>query len=205
MMQVRDWVWGILACLVLGWALPAAAQESSPSAEEKAMMEKWALYSTPGEAHKHLSGLTGEWEYTMTWWMKPKAPPETSGGTGTAEMILGGRYLSDRYQGTAMGQPFEGHGLTGYDNFRKEYVSVWVDNMGTGVMVTRGKYDPQTKTLRMSGTFDDFMDGKSKTMRTVTTYVDKDTNRFEMYMPGPDGKEFKTMELVAKRRGVAKS
>ncbi len=33
-----------------------------------------------------------------------------------------------------MGMPFEGMGIDGYDNLAKQYVSTWVDNMGTGIM-----------------------------------------------------------------------
>ncbi len=175
------------------------------SADEQAMMAKWAEYSTPADAHGRLAELAGDWEWTMNWWMQPGAPPEQSSGTSKSEMILGGRYLNDHFRGTAMGQPFEGDGLTGYDNHLKEYFSTWVDNMSTGVFVTRGKYDPQAKSLVMTGTMDDFMDGKKKTMRTVLTHVDENTMRFEMYAPGPDGKEFKTMEMVSKRQGAAGS
>lgn len=191
--------------VVLGLAKPALAQEKEMSADEQAMMAKWAEFSTPGEAHGRLAELAGDWDWTMTWWMQSGAQPERSSGTSKSEMILGGRYVSDRITGTAMGQPFEGRGLTGYDNHLKEYFSTWVDNMGTGVFVSRGKYDPQSKSLVMTGTMDDFMDGKKKTMRSVLTHVDENTTRFEMYAPGPDGKEFKTMELVSKRQGASGS
>lgn len=191
--------------VLVGMAKPALAQEKEMSADEQAMMAKWAQYSTPSEAHGNLAEAAGDWEYTMTWWMQPGAAPERSSGTSKSEMILGGRYLEDKVRGTAMGQPFEGRGTTGYDNYSKEYISTWVDNMGTGVFVSRGKYDPAAKSLVMTGTMDDFMDGKKKTMRSVLTHVDQNTTRFEMYAPGPDGKEFKTMEMVSKRQKVSGS
>ena len=49
-------------------------------------------------------------------------------------MILGGRYLEQRYEGTMMGQPFSGIGVTGFDNYKKKFVSTWVDSMGTAIM-----------------------------------------------------------------------
>lgn len=196
----------VLAAAVLaasGW--PAAAQETASremSANEQKMMEVWTQYMTPGEPHAGLAQKAGTWAWTSTWWMQPGAAPETSSGTSEAEMVLGGRYLTEEIEGTAMGMPFQGQSLTGYDNHLKEYFSVWVDNMGTGVMVQRGAYDPATKTMTMSGTYDDPMDGKKKTLRSVTTYVDENTTRMEMYGPGPDGKEFKNFELVSKRTGA---
>jgi len=39
-----------------------------------------------------------------------------------------------------MGMPFEGMGLDGYDNASKEYISIWIDNMGTGIMYMKGKW-----------------------------------------------------------------
>ena len=42
--------------------------------------------------------------------------------------------------------PFEGMGIVGYDNLLKKFVSVWIDNMGTGLMPGTGTYDAATKT-----------------------------------------------------------
>ncbi|MFN2432809.1 MAG: DUF1579 domain-containing protein [Gemmatimonadota bacterium] len=202
-MGKRIRLWGLIGLgLVSTASTPGLGQDRDTSPHEQAMMQKWAAYATPGAAHADLAEFAGDREWTSTWWMHPGAPPETSSGTSTAEMILGGRYLSETMEGTAMGQPFQGRALTGYDNQLQEYFSVWVDNMGTGVLITRGKYDPASKALVMTGTFDDFMDGKKKPVRTVMSRVDENTTRFEMFMPGPEGKEFKTMEVVSRREGT---
>ena len=198
--QLTCFGWLVLCALAV-LSHPMRAQETA-SPEQQAMMEKWASYATPGEAHARLAEAAGDWEWTSTFWMDPTTPPQTSSGTSRGEMMLGGRYLAEQVRGDMWGQTFEGRSLTGYDNHTKEYTSVWIDNMGTGVMVTRGKIDPATGDLVMTGTVDDFMDGKKKAVRTVTKHVDKDTTRFEMYMEGADGKEFKTMELVSKRKAA---
>ena len=71
------------------------------------------------------------------------------------------------------GMPFEGHNLLGYDNFRNEYVSVWRDNLSTAPMVSRGTFDPATKSLTMTATMDDFMSGaRTSWVRQVTTIAD---------------------------------
>jgi hypothetical protein len=185
-------------------AAPAAAQEAEAAAghdDEQAMMEKWAQFATPGEAHQRLARLEGNWDYTMKWWMAPDAEPEESTGTLSASMTMDGRFLVENWEGTAMGQPFKGQGITGYDNFNQEYVSTWIDNMGTGIMVSTGQYDPAQDALVTTGTFDDIMTGeKDKTMRGVQKILDDNTVHFEMYMPGPDGQEFKAMEVHATRK-----
>ncbi len=198
------WIQAPLAVFVaLFMAAPVTAQEAEAAAghDEQAMMAKWVEYSTPGEAHERLAKHAGEWDYTMTWWMGPDAPPQESTGTLSASMTMDGRYLIENWEGTAMGQPFKGHGITGYDNFNQEYISTWIDNMGTGILVSRGTFDPEQNALITTGTFDDIMTGeKDKTMRGVSKMLDDNTLHFEMYMPGPDGQEFKTMEVHAVRK-----
>ena len=183
-------------------AAPAAAQEAEAAAgHDEEMMQKWAEYATPGEAHERLAKLAGDWDYTMKWWMSPDAEPEESSGTMSAALTMDGRFLVEEWDGTAMGQPFNGRGTTGYDNFNQEYVSTWIDNMGTGIMVSTGKYDEAQDALVTTGTFDDIMTGeKDKTMRGVQKILDDNTVHFEAYVPGQDGQEFKTMEIHATRK-----
>jgi hypothetical protein len=204
--MIREkWLHALLGvALALFVAAPAAAQEAEAAAgheQDQEMMAKWAEYATPGEAHQRLAKLAGNWDYTMKWWMSPDAQPEESTGTLSAALTMDGRYLVEEWEGTAMGQPFKGRGTTGYDNFNKEYVSTWIDNMGTGIMVSTGQYDAAQDALVTRGTFDDIMTGeKDKTMRGVQKILDDNTIHFEMYVPGPDGQEFKTMEVHAVRK-----
>jgi hypothetical protein len=202
--MIREkWLHAVLGVAVaLFAAAPVAAQEAEAAAgHDEEMMQKWAEYATPGEAHQRLAKLAGDWDYTMKWWMSPDAEPEESSGTMSASMTMDGRYLIENWDGTAMGQPFKGQGITGYDNFNQEYVSTWIDNMGTGMMVSTGQYDPAQDALVTTGTFDDVMTGeKDKTMRGVQKILDDNTVHFEAYVPGPDGQEFKTMEIHATRK-----
>jgi len=202
--MIREkWLHALLGVAVaLFVAAPAAAQEAEAAAgHDEEMMQKWAEYATPGEAHERLAKLAGDWDYTMKWWMSPDAEPEESSGTMSAALTMDGRFLVEEWDGTAMGQPFNGRGTTGYDNFNQEYVSTWIDNMGTGIMVSTGKYDEAQDALVTTGTFDDIMTGeKDKTMRGVQKILDDNTVHFEAYVPGQDGQEFKTMEIHATRK-----
>jgi Protein of unknown function (DUF1579) len=104
-----------------------------------------------------------------------------------------------RSEGTSMGQPFEGMGIMGYDNEKKQYQSVWIDNMGTGIMTGSGNYDPNTKTLTDQGKFSCPAEGE-KSYRAVLKMKDNDNFTYEWYMAGPDGKEFRAMEIVYTRK-----
>jgi hypothetical protein len=176
---------------------PAAAQQGQ---DEEAMMKVYMQAAAPGAQHQRLAELTGSWQIEFTSWQAPGAPPVE--GTGTAEktMVLGGRYLRESMESSMMGMPFHGLGLLGYDNLRQEYSGVWLDDMSTQLMPYSGQYDPVHKTYTMKGQYLDAASGQLVTARMVTTVVSDKEHRFEMFMPGPDGKEFKGMEMVYTRK-----
>ena len=176
-----------------------SVKQKAPEHDHDAMMEKWKEYSTPNENHKVLDTLVGDWVYTIKWWMSPDAKPEESKGTSEIEWIMGGRFIEQEVEGMSMGQPFEGKGIMGYDNEKKQYQSVWIDNMGTGIMKGSGNYDPNTKTLTEKGTFSCPAEG-GKSYRGVTKILDKDNFTYEWYMNDPDGKEFRAMEITYTRK-----
>ena len=59
--------------------------------------------------------------------------------------------------------------------------------------------DPTGKLFTGTSTYNDPMTGKSHTTKTIIRYADKDNHTMEMYDKGPDGKEFRMMEIVYKR------
>ena len=181
----------IAAGAALAFAQGARAQEMTPE-----MMETWAKFSNPGEHHQHFSEMVGNWTHTVTMWMAPDAPPMESTATSTSELSMDGRWLEEMFSGTMWGMPFEGQNLLGYDNFRNEYISIWRDNLSTAPMISRGTYDPATKTLTMTASVDDFMSGaRDVPVRQVITSPDATHSTMEMYMPAPDGSEFLTMRI----------
>ncbi len=164
-----------------------------------AMQKAWEAYMTPGEIHNMLATEVGSWKNEMTFWMGADAPPEKATSTAEIKMIMGGRYQETNYKGTMMGMPFEGRATVAFDNTTKEFVSTWIDNMGTGMMVTRGTYDDADKAIISTGTMVDPMTGKERKIREVYTIVDENTRRMEMFDLGHDGNEYKSMEILMKR------
>jgi hypothetical protein len=171
-------------------------------AEMAEMMKKWDEYGALGPQHKNLEPMVGKWNYIMKWWMSADAPAEEGAGTSEYKLIFDGRYL----QQNATMPPHEGHpefkgmGLIGYDNLRKRYESVWFDNMGTGMMVGHGEAEQGGKVIKTSGTAACPMSGQTdKKWRSVLTINGPDKHTFEMFEPGPDGKEFRVMEIVYTR------
>ncbi len=169
------------------------------SAEEQAAMDAWMKLATPGEAHKKLNRCVGTFDATVKMWMAPGAPPDVSKGQNEAKWILDGRFIQDTFTGTAMGMPFTGIGMTGYDNQKKKYVGTWTDTWSTHLQTMTGDMDA-SGALTMTSTVFDPMVGKEKKVRSVTRFVDDKTHTFETFEPGPDGKEIRTMEITFVRR-----
>lgn len=172
----------------------------APSADEQAMMDAVMKLATPGDAHKKLDRSVGTFDATVKMWMKPGAPPDVSQGKLESKWILDGRFVQDTFTGTAMGQPFTGMGLTGYDNHKKQYVGSWIDTWSTHMQTMTGDMDASGKALTMTSTIFDPMAGKEKKIRSVTRFVDDKTHTYETFEPGPDGKEIRTMEITFTRR-----
>ena len=147
-----------------------------------------------------LNVFEGRWEETVTFWFEPGGAPNTSPCSSVGEWIMGGRFLVQTHRCEMMGQEYEGLGITGFDNHRQEYVTVWLDNLTTSMMVTRGTFDPTTATITMTGTAEDFIGGRNDVpVRTVTRINEDGSSVFEMYTQHTDGKEFKSLEVSARR------
>jgi len=182
------------AAVALAVTLPLLSHSQSTD-DMKAMMAA----ATPGETHKMLARSAGNWTATVTMWMQPGAPPTTSTANATNEVIMGGRYLRQKATGTVMGMPFQGEGVTGYDNVKKQFVNSWIDNMGTGIMTMTGTYDEATKSITYTGSMADPMTGKDSPFREVWKFTDDNHQVMEMYYP-MEGKEFKAMEISYTRK-----
>lgn len=195
--------WIIVALPYLLCTVPAVAEEHpkpaaaktavGPSQEE--IMKAWTAYMTPGREHKLLESYVGTWTGKTKSWMAPGAPPEESESTEVCESILGGRFVMGRFEGKMMGQPFSGIGMTGFDNYKKKWVTTWADSAGTGILTMEGVPDPAGKTISYSGTFDDCVTRKKAKIRARLTLPEGGKYVYEMWMQGPDGKMFRNLEI----------
>ena len=193
----------ILAVCTIAAAPGARADEAkkgAPSEADKAMMEAWMKYATPGDMHRRMAGMEGSWTAHVKEWMTPGAPAQESEGSAEFKMMLGGRYMQQSFHGSMMGQPFDGMGITGYDNAKKATQTVWMDSAGTGMMVMNGAWSADGKTLTETGSMDDFMTGKPMQMKGQMSMSDPDHFRYEMWMSAPDGKMFKSLEIDYTRK-----
>jgi hypothetical protein len=185
----------LLTLLLFLLLMPATmfAQEEM-SADQKA----WMDYMTPGPMHEMMAASIGEWKTKNTYWMDPAGEPMESEGTMSVEMIMGGRYMKSIHKGMVMGMPFTGMYLQAYDNATKEFIAVWIDNLGTGLSVSNGTYDEATKTLNFTGTMIDPMNGKDVKYRQSVKILTDNHHVMEMFIYSDD-KEIKNMIVESTR------
>lgn len=192
----------LLAACVLAPAAFAQhdAKAGQPGEDvDAAMMQAWMEAATPGEHHKHLEQLVGEWEGVTKWWMEPNGPASESATTCSSRMVMDGRYLSSHYTGVVMGMPFQGVGTWGYNNTTGKYESTWIDNMGTMTMYMTGACSDDGKTFTMESRFIDPMTKQDTYMKEICTILGPDAYQLQMFGPGPDGNEFMMMEMTYHR------
>lgn len=186
---------------------PAEAKQSAAQPGDAEMMAKMMELAKLNDNHKLLASMAGTWTYTVKMWMDPKGNPSESKGTATRKATMDGRYLHGDYSGKfkmpgADGKmkemEFKGMSLDGYDNAKQKFVSAWVDNMGTGIMLSEGTYDAATKTFTFTGEYEAVPGMKSK-VREVIKMADKDHHSMEYYEDRGTG-EAKTMEINYTRK-----
>ena len=150
----------------------------------------------PAPEHAHLMSRVGTWDGVMLMWMGPGEPTKMTGVE--TNRALGAFHVVTEFKADFMGMPFEGHGVLSFDPVKKKYVSIWVDVIEASPAITEGTYDAKTKTINFEGEV--AMMGVTQKIREVVTLTDDDHASFEMFVPGPDGKEMKAMQIDYTRR-----
>ena len=207
-MKPRTYLAGVAAvCATVLVSAGLLAQENpydEMSPEQRAMMQAWRDYGTPGEQHEMLARRVGQWTVEGMRWDSPDTEPHPFTGTSTITSVMGGRYFLEEIEGPGFmgGPPFEGRSVFGYDNLTKTYFTFWFDNMMTGVSRYEGTPSGDGKTIHYTVDVPDVMAGRYKTVRAIDTMIDEDHGVFVMYNTTADGDEFKSMELNVTRKGA---
>lgn len=174
--------------------------EDQAMPDSATMAKNWQDYMTPGDVHKMMASWDGTWDSELSFWMEPGAPETKSKSTAVNKMIMNGLYHQSTHTGEMMGMPFNGISTVAYDNHKKEFISTWIDNMGSGIMVMKGTWDEATRTINFKGTSTDPGTKKDMEVRETFKLVDDNTQDLDMYVKMPDGSEFKTMHIRFTRK-----
>jgi hypothetical protein len=173
---------------------PAPGGRPDQAALEQALVD----YASPGPPHARLASRAGTWDLDITYWERPDAEPLRTKGTSQVTAIWGGRYLVEHLKTEFDGEPFSGLGITGYDNFKNKFVSVWIDCLSTGIMRATGEGEGATIVYDSESV--DFVNRSYKMCRSSERTIDADTRRIFLYDTDLDGNEFMSFEIVYRRK-----
>ncbi len=199
-----------LACALLALGLAACQsaprvrsivqeEDPKPPALDPATMERMMRYMAPGPEHAALAGHAGAWSVACKLIESPGAAPASFDGQAESAMVLGGRFLQERFQGQMMGQPFEGLLLMGFDKLDGQYFTIWMDTWGTGYSIARGRAPASGGALDLSGTMRDALTPQGRPFRHVERKAEDGHRVVELYDTLPDGTEWMVMSMDYRR------
>lgn len=186
------------------FSVSAVAQGEGAPPMPPEMQEMWDDYAQlgePGPKHEMLDRFVGAWDVTTTMSM-PGMEPMVTEGTATIEWALNGRWLITRQSGTMMGQPYEGMGMMGHDNYKNRFVQTWCDSMTTAFYYSEGEAAPDGGVYFFSGAMDEpMMNMHDRTANYIIRVESDDRHVFEIHDPALEvaGMPTKVVEMVYTR------
>jgi hypothetical protein len=149
--------------------------------------------------------MEGSFRWKARIWPDEENLNEEVQGAGTArnEFLAHGRFIHINWEGQAMGDPWSGSHILGYDSGHgspegmrgiKEVHINRYGNFGVG----KTDYDGSSNTIEIHGETHECSRGVEK-YRSVFTVVSDDEFRLDVYMTGKNGQESKAREIVFTR------
>ncbi len=170
--------------------------------EQASDVAECAQMGALAEAHAKFKPFAGTFTAEVKMWMGP-GDPHVSTGVMINTLELGGRFLHHSYQGDQADGPFpnfQGRGYWGYNTNAGKYEGVWIDSASTLIQTETGDVDASGKVWTMIGQVTNPQTGQPMQKRSVITLQDSDHHRVEMFFQGPDGNEFKAMQISYTRK-----
>jgi len=170
----------------------------SQSQQQPAMVRN----GQPGEMHKRLDALVGEWDVVMTFYIAggtAEKPLVVNGMTCNRQWIAetGNRHLRDITQGTVGSDPYYRLGILSYSTMDKRYEWNTVDALNANMMTYKGAKNSasmkgdivMTGEFTDQGVLGDAYAGKNIGQRTVIKIESPNRHVFELYLTPPGEQE----------------
>ncbi len=134
----------------------------------------------------------------------PDAAPLESTGTAEVKWIYGQRFavatLEAQQDMGDMKIPLESMTITGYDNFRNQYVGSMCSAMSTEIINFQGGVTPDGSTFNFYGTMHEpMLNVVGRLVRFTTTIVDENNHTLSVYDLHA-GEDYKVLEFAYRRR-----
>jgi hypothetical protein len=152
----------------------------------------------PGPVHERLGNLAGTWDVAIQYRLGEKI--QEGKATCDAKWILEGRFLQQDYHSRFQGKPFHVLQILGYDNQKKKFIELMMDNLSTSVLHNEGEISEDGKVITNSGESRDPITKKSYKLRTQYTITNRDRFTLAWYRTEEGGAEAKVVTMVHTRR-----
>lgn len=202
-MRLRTLLCGLVcgAVTMLFTAQVASQSEGETDLTDQALRQAANQAASISAFHKKLRKIKGRYDQTIKWWRAPGAAPDESSGWSNTDWEVDGRFLIQRIEGRWLGSPFRGVAILGYDNATEEFTAVWMDNLGSNIIFSRGKADESGETITLRGQHVDIITGEKVETTAILQMPDrKGETKLEMFRTGPDGADFKFLEVATTRK-----
>ena len=161
-----------------------SAQEKNTMAESddfQNMLKKWFAVRETSKAHGLLKRLTGDWNVRLRFYGGDQTLESRCASTG--ELIHDGRFLLERIsgevqapdaQGKMRKEPFTATRILGYDNYKKAWTGIFIDNQNTTLMSFQGHaLEEAPEKIELFGVADEpMLDLHDCMMKYVLTFPD---------------------------------
>ena len=160
-------------------------------------MQAMITAGTPGKMHERLANDVGTWSCKTKMWMAPGSEPLTCEGKATVTSLMDGRFTKCEMTGEMPGMgTYVGGGLYGYDNVGQKFVSIWIDNHSTGIMIGEGELSADGKKITWEYTGNCPIKKGPIKIRDVETITGPNTKTLESFgAPPKGGDEYKMMSI----------
>ncbi len=200
-MRLRTLLCGFVCGAVTMLFTAQVASQSETDLTDQALRQAAKQAASISAFHKKIRKIKGKYDQTIKWWRAPGAVPDESNGRANTNWEVDGRFMIQRIEGRWLGSPFKGVAILGYDNATEEFTAVWMDSLGSNMMFSRGKPDELGETITLRGQHVDIITGETVQATTLLQMPDrKGETRLEMFRTGPDGAEFKFLEVATTRK-----
>jgi len=178
------WIGAVAVC-VLSFSLGrvGAQEKEAPAGPPVA---EWTKLT---KEHEFLGKQVGTWDVAGRYWMAPGADPMVAKGVAEQQLVLGGRFLQQKFTLGMGGMSMEGLGYWGWDTVTDQWVMTWMDDHGPYLYIYRGTTEADG-THRMRGKEPHRVTGKPL-IDAEFTMKWKNDDAFDMtvYMPDADGRK----------------
>jgi hypothetical protein len=180
----------IAGALALVVALASLALSQEKGHEQR---KEFPRLGQPGPEHERLKALVGTWDLTSTGF------GQESQGSAVYKSILGGRFVTEEVKAPFMGQSMEWLGIYGYDQNKKKYTAVWVDNLDTNTESAEGFADASGRVFNFKGEHPDPRSGRMSAYTWRVSLTAADALEIVMFEDDGTGTQ-KELARIAGRR-----